>query len=108
MSAILDSDGRPFKMNGHAQDLAALFPRFRQQPREQIEASYDAAQTTPDNQNHWAAADIFDADSANLPLVRRKLVMRSRYEAGSNGYYDGILQSHANFLCGVGPTLHMQ
>lgn len=72
--------------------------------RQQIHASYDAAGNSTEFQNYWAAADAKSADAANSHGVRRRLVMRSRYEVGSNGYADGICQTHANYLVSTGPT----
>lgn len=74
-------------------------------PRRTMRGSYDAARDGTDLDNHWANADAYDADSANSRTVRHKLVHRSRYEAGSNGYYSGILRTHVNMTVGVGPTL---
>ena len=76
--------------------------------RRQIDASYDAARDTDDFKNYWANADALDADSANSPAVRRKLVNRSRYEVANNGYVDGMVQTLATDLVGVGPKLQMQ
>lgn len=76
--------------------------------RRQIDARYDAAQTTNDMKNYWAAADSLDANSANSKAVRQKLRDRSRYEGANNGYTDGIYQTHANFLVGKGPQLRMR
>ena len=73
-----------------------------------IHARYDAAQTTDEYRNYWANADSLDADSANSRGVRLRLMQRSRYEAGSNGYFDGMLKIHANYMVGTGPTLRMQ
>lgn len=71
-------------------------------------ASYDAANTPDDLANYWANADAFDADSANSRSVRQTLVQRSRYEMANNGYADGIAQTYATDLVGVGPALRMQ
>tara|TARA_R110000868_G_scaffold42334_1_gene143447 strand:+ start:301 stop:1989 length:1689 start_codon:yes stop_codon:yes gene_type:complete len=71
-------------------------------------ATYDGAQTTSENRNYWANADLFDADSANSQPVREKLVSRSRYEVANNGYSDGIAQAYCNSLIGRGPVLRMQ
>jgi capsid protein len=90
------SSNRPIAM-----DMAA-----ESAPR--IHARYDAAQTTDEFRNYWAAADSLDADSANSRGVRLRLMQRSRYEAGSNGYFDGMLKIHANYMVGVGPQLRMQ
>lgn len=69
---------------------------------------YDAAQTTPEHQNYWANADAMDADSAHSRDVRLRLIQRSRYEVGNNGYADGIAQTYATDLVGNAPALRMQ
>ena len=76
--------------------------------RREVQARYDNAQTTDDNRRHWAAADSLDADSANSLSVRRTLVKRSRYETANNGFLDGIVQTFATDLVGIGPTLRME
>lgn len=108
-SAILDHTGKPFqKRNGHVRpELAVAFINSRGRGRN-IRASYDAARSTDDMDGHWVHADALDADSANNPQVRSKLVTRSRYEAGSNGYFDGLIQTHANYVVGTGPNLRMK
>lgn len=73
-----------------------------------MQARYDAAQTSDEYKNIWANADRFDADSANSPLVRHTLIARSRYEINNNGYSDGIAQTYATDVVGVGPSLRMQ
>jgi len=83
-----------------ATDLQATGPR--------IYARYDSAQTTDEYKNYWANADALDADSANSRGVRLTLMKRSRYERGSNGYFDGMLKIHANYVVGKGPSLRMQ
>jgi len=97
--------GEPKSQPAARQDLFTLSTTVR--PRRSIDASYDAARDTDEFKNYWANADSFDADSANSKAVRQKLVTRSRYEAANNGYVDGILQTFANFLVGVGPKLRM-
>ena len=77
-------------------------------PHKDIKATYDAARDTTDMVNYWANADALDADSANSKAVRARLVQRSRYEVGNNGYADGMVQTHANYLMGTGPTLRMR
>ena len=72
-----------------------------------IRARYDAAQQGGMNENHWAAADALDADSAHSVAVRRRLVQRSRYETGNNGYMKGTQRSISNFVIGRGPKLRM-
>lgn len=73
-----------------------------------MRASYDAARTSTEYKNIWANADKLDADSAHSREVRHTLISRSRYEVGNNGYSDGIAQTYATDLVGVGPTLRMQ
>lgn len=70
--------------------------------------SYDAARNGDEYSNIWANADNYDADSANSRVVRHTLISRSRYEIGNNGFSDGIAQTYATDLIGVGPTLRMQ
>lgn len=73
-----------------------------------VQGRYDAAQQSDGLLNYWAAADSFDADSAHSREVRHRLIQRSRYEVGNNGYSDGIAQTYATDLVGLGPSLRMQ
>lgn len=73
-----------------------------------ISARFDAARSSRDFDNYWANADALDADSSHSKAVRQRLVSRSRYEVGNNGYIDGLVQTHANYLAGTGPSLRMQ
>ena len=102
---LLDQFGRPVAATRRQIDLAAQSGRSRPRP---VKATFDAARNGDDMVNYWANADALDADSAHSTQVRRTLVKRSRYEAGNNGYTDGMLQTHADFLVGTGPTLQMQ
>lgn len=115
VSAILDHRGLPFKHstngngNGHARrHIAELVGLRPPPPARTVNATYDAARDTTDFENYWANADSLDADSANSKAVRGKLVPRSRYEVANNGYTDGMVQTHANYVVGCGPTLRMQ
>lgn len=72
-----------------------------------LNARFDAAQTTNDNQKHWAAADGFSADMAASPEVRRALRERARYEVANNSYARGIVLTIANDTIGTGPRLQM-
>lgn len=78
----------------------ALNDRFRQ-----LQAKYDAAQTTDDNRRHWANADGMSAAAANSPAVRKTLRSRSRYEYDNGSYCNGIIRTRADDLVGTGPTL---
>lgn len=73
-----------------------------------LKGTYDAARDSNEYTKIWANADRFDADSAHSKEVRLKLIERSRYEVGSNGYSDGIAQTYATDLVGIGPQLRMQ
>jgi len=55
-------------------------------PARVVRGRYDAAQTTSDNERHWANADFLAADAANSPEVRRALRCRARYEVANNSY----------------------
>lgn len=71
-------------------------------------ANYDGAGNGDEYKNVWANADRYDADSANSRDVRHTLISRSRYEIANNGFSDGIAQTYATDLVGVGPSLRMQ
>lgn len=99
MSKILGPDGKPYVAEKEAVD-----PRSART----IRARYDAAQTTTDNTNHWAAADAYDADSANSLGVRATLTKRSRHETNNNGQGKGIVLTQANYVVGRGPRLRIR
>lgn len=73
-----------------------------------INARYDAATYGEDLAKYWGNADDFSADKSHMPMVRQRLVKNSRYEMANNGYSDGIGQTYATDLIGVGPSLRMQ
>lgn len=102
--------GKPFKLNGHSHPRRDLFGlHTATQPRgKRVKARYEAAQDTDEFSRWWINADSLDADSANSIEVRRKLVSHSRYEVANNGYLDGMVQTHANYLVGISPSLRMQ
>ena len=72
-----------------------------------LRARYDAAQTTAENQRHWAMADSQSADAAGSADVRKKLRERARYEVANNSYAKGIVLTIANDCIGTGPRLQM-
>jgi len=76
-------------------------------PARVVRGRYDAAQTTGDNERHWANADFLAADAANSPEVRRALRCRARYEVANNSYAKGIVLTLANDVVGTGPRLQM-
>lgn len=71
--------------------------------RRRVKATYDAAQTTAENQDHWAWADSLNANASNSPEVRRVLRERARYEAQNNGYLGGLVDKLGKDLVGRGP-----
>jgi capsid protein len=83
--------------------ISGVSPRSRR-----INASFDAARDIPDHQNYWANADALDADTSHSKAVRAKIVKRSRYEIGNNGYTDGMVQTYATYTVGSGPVLRMK
>lgn len=73
--------------------------------RKEVRGSYDAAQTTADNREHWKWTDSLSADSANEPGIRRILRERSRYEVANNCYAGGVVKTLAHDCVGTGPRL---
>src|SRR5258707_13859398 len=71
----------------------------------QIAASHDSAQTTRFNENHWANADALSGNASQTPGIRRTMRNRSRYEAGSNSLYAGVLRTIADDTVGTGPRI---
>ena len=105
---ILDAYGKPIRSSQVKvrQELGDALDKAH--PRRRIEARYDAAGSSDDFKNYWAAADSLDADSANSRQVRENLVRRSRYDVWNNGYSDGIASTYATDMVGRGPVLRMQ
>lgn len=105
---ILDEYGKPIKRNGKPRaELVDAFVKAQNEKPRRLEAKYDAAGSGTEYSNIWANTDAFDADSAHSRAVRQKLVQRSRYECGSNGFAAGINSTWANDLVGTGPKLRM-
>lgn len=98
--------GTPALLDSHGQPLV-LSERPRRVVPRPVRARFDAAQTTQDNRNHWAAADALSADAAASPLVRKILRQRARYEVANNSYARGIVSTLANDCIGTGPRLQM-
>jgi len=72
-----------------------------------IYGSYDAAQSTIDNEKHWAATDSLSADRANSLAVRKTLRERARYEVANNTYALGMILTLANDAVGACPRLQI-
>lgn len=75
--------------------------------RGRIAARYDAAQTTDQTRNHWAAADALGPDASLSPTVRGVTRRRARYETANNGYVKRSLRVKRNDLVGTGPRLQL-
>lgn len=88
-------------------NLFSFFARRSSKPQS-VTARYDAAQTTPLNQRHWAQADWLSPDAALHPGIRRTLRTRARYEAANNSYLAGMLSTLATDLVGTGPRLAIE
>jgi hypothetical protein len=101
-SAILDASGNPI-----VRTTSRKISTQRVGGNRRANLSYDAARDTDEYRRHWANTDSLDPDCANNQAVRHKLMRRSRYENGSNGYYNGTIKTHSDLLVGVGPTLRM-
>ena len=88
-----------------------LFSWFRREEKPAVQpvvrSRYDAAQTTPLNQRHWAQSDWLSADAALHPGIRRTLRVRARYEAANNPYLAGMLSTLASDTIGTGPRLQI-
>lgn len=87
------------------QAMAATIDKQRTALTQMLRARFDAAETTPLNKNHWAMADALSADAALSPWKRRTMRNRARYEAASNGYLAGMVNTLATDAIGTGPTL---
>jgi capsid protein len=72
-----------------------------------IRGRFDAASDSPETRQIWMAADSYDADAAHSTGVRQRLRTRSRYEQGNNGFMDGMVATHANYVVGRGPRLRL-
>ncbi len=79
----------------------------RSLPRRELQARYDAAQTTTENARHWAMADSSSADAAMTPDVRQTLRNRARYEVANNAYAKGMVLTVAGDCVGTGPRLQL-
>lgn len=69
---------------------------------------YDAAQNGADNRRHWSNTDSLSAIQANSSAVRKTLSRRARYEMENNVYAEGIADTLATDVIGVGPRLKLE
>lgn len=70
-------------------------------------AKFDAAQTGPENREHWKNADDLSANAAADPETRRVLRRRSRYERDNDPHISGLTEELADDLIGTGPRLQL-
>lgn len=82
--------------------------RAAEPARPRLRASHDAAQTTPDNRNHWLPADGLSPVAAASERVRNVLRRRSQYETDNNCYAKGVVGSNTSDCVGKGPRLQVQ
>lgn len=104
MTTIINpATGKPFNRVNPSPDIV----RIRKDILRFLKAKYDAAQTTSQNEQHWAPSDLLSPDAANNKQVRARLRSRSRYEVSNNGYLKGIILSLCTDMVGSGPTLQI-
>lgn len=97
-TGLLDQFGRPLQNERQ---------RMRRRPVS-LRAIVDLAQTTTENERHWARADGLSSGSANSPDVRKKTRDRSRYECLNNSYCRGFVSRLSNDNIGTGPRWQLR
>lgn len=90
---------------GSILSLVGLAPPSEWKGRRGISAKFDAAGVGNDNKRHWANADGLSANAALNPAVRKSLRERSRYEGQNSTFCDGMLDTMARSVVGIGPLL---
>lgn len=73
----------------------------------QLQARYDAAQTSRENERHWSGIDSLSPDAATRREVRVVIRNRARYEWINNSYAKGMVNSIADYVVGTGPRLQV-
>ena len=104
MTTILDHRGQPMP----SVDSRRVHSMLRDRYHSALRARYDAAQTTAENEKHWAQADSLSARAASSPEVRRKLRERARYEVANDSYCNGMLRTKTIDVLGSVPRLAIQ
>lgn len=105
MSRILDQYGNKMTGTPEIDSLRAQISQLAQR-NQKLRARYDAAQTTTENELHWANADNFDPNTTASLDVRQKLRSRSRYEIlENNPYLKGTILTICGDFVGTGPRL---
>lgn len=72
-----------------------------------LQARYDSAQTSRENERHWAGIDSLSPDAATRREVRVVIRNRARYEWINNSYAKGMVNSIADYVVGTGPRLQV-
>lgn len=107
MPQLLDAAGDPIAPTSDTR-RAEMLKRLRAAYRDRLEARYDAAQTTTENERYWAQSDGMSAKAAGSPEVRRKLRERARYEVANDAYCAGMIQTKVIDTLGSVPRLSIQ
>ena len=84
-----------------------MWPFGKRKAPASVRGSYDVAQTTDENTNHWRWTDDLSPDQANSSSVRKTIRERARYETANNTYAKGMLLTLANDTVGTGPRLQV-
>ena len=100
---INPATNRPFAETAPTRSIVDL----RYQILRHLNARYDAAQTTSQNELHWRMTDSLSPNAANSLDVRKRLRERSRYETQNNGYLKGISLTLAKDFVASGPKLQI-
>lgn len=72
-----------------------------------VRGSYDAAQTSPENEDYWAWSDALNANAANSVEVRKTLRERARYQRDNDGHMGGLVERISRDLVGTGPRIQL-
>lgn len=94
------------KGKGKKQRREAALREFSRAAK-QIRARLDLAQTTPENERHWANADALSANAAANPADRKKVRERCRYECQNNPWAAGMVRTLVHHTIGTGPRLQV-
>lgn len=74
-----------------------------------IQAKYDAARTTVENERYWANSDSLGPISATSASVRATIRKRARYEAVESGsFLRGLICSKVNDVVGKGVSVQIR
>lgn len=104
-SKVLDWFGRASaEQRQEVERLRAQANHFAQR----LEAHYEAAGTSSENENHWANARGLAADAAASPQARKTIRDRARYEDANNSLCRGVVDTFVDSVYGRGPILNVE